>query len=331
MESQRRKILDRIIFRAVFVLINLYAAFIIAYLILRILTTGHFWPIEIINVFIQWFLILGIMLIPVAIISKRRITIAMLAVCLVLFIGLYGDRFLPTVYSDELVGNEETDHFSVMTYNISRYPSVDDFADVIIQSNADIVGVQEFGDSQRLGLEGGLKKLYPYQVLYGSGLGGIGILSRYPIIEDKLFELEGRNPYLEARVQINDRAIRLLVIHPLIAFGPGGPEAPVRRDLRILTDMAVEEKPTIIMGDFNKTDQNEEYRFFIEKGLIDTYREVGWGMGHTYQRRTKSGKWPIALYRIDFILVTDDLVPIRSWVGEDGGSDHHPIITELSW
>ena len=81
------------------------------------------------------------------------------------------------------------------------------------------------------------------------------------------------------------------------------------------------------MGDFNQTDQNNNYKILVDADLKDAFREAGWGFG---------GTWPASglgmirnLIRIDFIWHTDHFQAIRAWVGDGAGSDHSSLFAEL--
>ncbi|MEA3341352.1 MAG: endonuclease/exonuclease/phosphatase family protein [Chloroflexota bacterium] len=67
--------------------------------------------------------------------------------------------------------------------------------------------------------------------------------------------------------------------------------------------------------------------------LVDSFREAGWGLGHTFPA-TGGRVWniphPGRLVRIDHIFHSDDWQAEAAWVGEwDGASDHRPVIARL--
>lgn len=84
---------------------------------------------------------------------------------------------------------------------------------------------------------------------------------------------------------------------------------------------AGESLPTIIAGDFNLPIESAIYRRYWS-GYRDAFSQTGLGVGYTkYSRRIGA--------RIDHILSSADVVPIRSFVGKDVGSDHRPLIADL--
>ena len=98
------------------------------------------------------------------------------------------------------------------------------------------------------------------------------------------------------------------------------------------------ETPLIVTADLNATDQNHAYHIVTDQ-LNDAWREVGWGLGHTFPggqiptmpRLTISGTpWPQWLARIDYIFFSDDWQAVAAHTGLwDGFSDHRPVIAIL--
>jgi hypothetical protein len=76
--------------------------------------------------------------------------------------------------------------------------------------------------------------------------------------------------------------------------------------------------------DCNMTSASETYAH-LETFLNDSFREAGWGFGHTLY----SSSFLALSSRIDYVWHSNDFVAIRSAPGRDGGSDHVPIVTEL--
>jgi endonuclease/exonuclease/phosphatase family metal-dependent hydrolase len=81
--------------------------------------------------------------------------------------------------------------------------------------------------------------------------------------------------------------------------------------------------PVIVCGDFNDTPNSYVYRT-VSRGLSDSFKESGQGLGHTF-----AGAIPFL--RIDYILsdpgfksIACEVIRERRW------SDHYPVITKLS-
>ena len=82
--------------------------------------------------------------------------------------------------------------------------------------------------------------------------------------------------------------------------------------------------PVIVAGDFNSVPWSYAY-WHISSGLHDAWRELHWGYGATCEHRGFG-------VRIDYILCSDPLVPVKSEVVKQAsGSDHRPVTATLTW
>jgi endonuclease/exonuclease/phosphatase (EEP) superfamily protein YafD len=81
--------------------------------------------------------------------------------------------------------------------------------------------------------------------------------------------------------------------------------------------------PVLIAGDFNMPVESAIYRRFWSP-YTDAFSSVGLGFGYT-----KFTRWFGA--RIDHILAGPGWRPQRCWVGPNVGSDHRPVIADLTW
>ncbi len=108
----------------------------------------------------------------------------------------------------------------------------------------------------------------------------------------------------------------------------------------ILRRATQDEGAVIIAGDFNMTDQADDYRRLVQQ-YSDTYREVGWGLGLTFPDCSYACAVPVnasllklvgrPLARIDFIFHSADLQPLSARVWPtSGGSDHRPVVVEFA-
>jgi endonuclease/exonuclease/phosphatase (EEP) superfamily protein YafD len=103
--------------------------------------------------------------------------------------------------------------------------------------------------------------------------------------------------------------------------------------------VATRPEPLIALGDFNTTDQSVAY-MTMASALVDSWREAGWGPGHTFPGAESSGssrhriagilvpKW---LIRIDYIFHSPHLRAVGAWIGPwDEVSDHRPVVVRLA-
>ncbi|MDH3604107.1 MAG: endonuclease/exonuclease/phosphatase family protein, partial [Candidatus Tectomicrobia bacterium] len=104
---------------------------------------------------------------------------------------------------------------------------------------------------------------------------------------------------------------------------------------RLLIEVASQDKPVVVVGDFNSPPQSEVYARLSAR-LVDGHRTAGWGFGHTFPMHGKDigGLFPklLPFMRLDMIFHTPELVALHSRVGTcHGDSDHLPVITALAW
>jgi endonuclease/exonuclease/phosphatase family metal-dependent hydrolase len=215
---------------------------------------------------------------------------------------------------------------------------------VIRDSGADLIGFQELSDAQGEAIAHELGKEYPHQVLYPGGFAGKAVLSRYPIIDSEQLHLSTVRPDLQAKIDLDGSEITFIVAHP-------PPPRPHWKGLKFdrqtweqiisLANLAVNQPPAILLGDFNLADWWGEYAYLRSAGLKDAFRVAGSDPGHTLP--TRIGPWKrllalnrllrglplVPMLRVDYIWYTEPLHCQQAWVGEDTGSDHLPVLAKL--
>lgn len=195
-------------------------------------------------------------------------------------------------------------------------------------SQADLIGLAELTSAQADSMSR-LKDRYPYQYLYGAGIPGKGILSRSPLRDVELLEFQPARPDLRAYTMLDTeegmQELQIVVAHP-----PPQRTHLRNEQLKALLALAMNGKPTLLMGDFNMVQSQAVYRSYRAAGLLDAFREAGTGRGFTFPTR-RGGFRLRPVVRIDFIWHTKHLRTRRAWVGADYGSDHLPIFAELTW
>ena len=83
------------------------------------------------------------------------------------------------------------------------------------------------------------------------------------------------------------------------------------------------EGPTVIVGDFNLTDDSAIYRRYWSR-YRDAFATAGLGWGYTkFTRRIG--------VRIDHVLAGPGWQFRNCWVGPDVGSDHRPVLADVFW
>lgn len=229
--------------------------------------------------------------------------------------------------------------FTVMSYNVGNgLARPDRLVGALCRSGADIIGLQELTLPQAEILSAQLKDHYPYQSLHGAGIPGKGVLSRYPIRISMLMDVHPHRPDLLAVLDVEERELQLIVAHP----PPPRPHyrgmrrAPVRHTVAArqqfdrFVELTESGHTTILLGDFNMRDSHEEYELLVSAGLQDAFRSVNQHHLRTYPLRR--GRVPLRpVFRLDYIWHSPNLRVTDARVGEDAGSDHLPVLADLTW
>ncbi|MCX6646385.1 MAG: endonuclease/exonuclease/phosphatase family protein [bacterium] len=174
--------------------------------------------------------------------------------------------------------------------------------------------------------------MYPYRALYPADVAGTGIISKFPISNEDFFLLTpGYLYHTMATVDIDGTPLTIISAHPPPPFSISEFQYKSSRyeEISKLIAMIPVGQPTLIMGDFNMTDQTLVYRLLVEAGLRDTWRETGWGLGYTWPLRLRGISLPFPVMRIDLIWHTNDFQAVSAWVGPKTESDHLPVIADL--
>jgi len=196
---------------------------------------------------------------------------------------------------------------------------------LVEHDHADLLVVAELTQSfdRRLRRAGLLRRLPHTALSKGSGAGGGGIYSRFP-----LTRLPGERPGVfrmpRARIELpRDRAIRVVAVHPL----------PPRRDTTERWSRGLRSLPTsgagqlwVLAGDFNSTLDQVEMRRVVDRGYRDAGEVTGDGLEPT---------WPVVVHHlppitIDHVLADRRIRILAFDVEALPGSDHRALYVRLA-
>jgi endonuclease/exonuclease/phosphatase (EEP) superfamily protein YafD len=195
----------------------------------------------------------------------------------------------------------------------------------IQQSDPDVAFFSEVTPAWAAALEP-LKARMPYFVVRErTDNFGLAVYSKHPIIEQILVPstlLEVA--ILQLTLGIDGNQVVFVGMHPM---APLCPAYARDRDAGIKQQaarMRHETRPLIVAGDFNATPWSHAMTPLIELGLRDTM--LGRGFSATWQRRI-----PLFAIPIDQILLRGPIRIRGRWTGPDLGSDHRPVMADLTW
>ena len=216
----------------------------------------------------------------------------------------------------------------IMSFNVLGHNSnKDEVLGLMHEADPDVIMVLEYTEHWHRRLRS-LKAKYPHQLLQPRWHGfGLGVFSKYPLSDSKVVQLTRKlvdNPSLITHVNFGGTTIRLCGLHVL------SPTNSYRLDLRneqfgeVANELIGDEVPTVVMGDFNSVTWSPFVQDFMSK---TGYRDSRKGFGY-------QASWPADFVflgiPIDHALVSEDICVHSRSVGGTAGSDHVPIIFEVS-
>ncbi|WP_413758122.1 endonuclease/exonuclease/phosphatase family protein [Streptomyces sp. MMBL 11-3] len=232
----------------------------------------------------------------------------------------------------------------VLTANVEFGGATDGLVEAVTKQRPDLVFVQECERScaERLeqafgkrpenedgkdgkGGEQDRKVVYPYrQAVEGTGSEGSVILSRHPLEAAKGIPATMGMP--GAVADVDGYGIRLQLAHPM-------PPLPShlgtwRRELSALRDYAAAnvDRPAIVAGDFNATQDHAAFRRILDTGFMDGARLTG---------DTRTPTWPSLTApalgaQIDHVLVSRGFTAHRTRFLDLDGTDHRALVVDLT-
>lgn len=241
-----------------------------------------------------------------------------------LFLSLINAVQIISLYVPEPAAkNEGGRQFKFLQMNIwgGKNKEIKSVIALIERENAEVVGISELTNETWSKL-GPKLKTYPYQVVQSS-YGGIGLFSKFPIVDGKLERFGTmKRPRVVARLQIQNRPVKIVFAHPIIPMRKIG-----FRDaefVQLARDINSATEPAILAGDLNCTPWS--YKFY-ELMKITNLKDSEKGFGY---QPSWSTFHKIPMFCIDHLLATKEISVLQRYSGPYVGSDHLPVITVLS-
>lgn len=157
------------------------------------------------------------------------------------------------------------------------------------------------------------------------GTHGVMLLVRSGLDVTGVDVVVGRHPTVAVTVNVDGRALLIYSLHTVIPLYPGGTRiADAQIDVAAQT-VVDHGGPAVVVGDLNATRWSPVYRRLMDQVEL---RDAADGSGLT-------GTWPTRLWftgriGIDHVLVTPEVCSFNRRLGPDNGSDHLPIVIDLS-
>ena len=219
----------------------------------------------------------------------------------------------------------------LVSFNVGA--GVASFAEIVAlmrSENADVVALQELTSDQEHAFANELLALYPYRDLHGLGIEGLGLFSKFPILESELFRLRSRRPYQRALLDVHGERTTIFNVHPGLLRLLCAPWSPDSEDFAQLASSVKQRSPAMLIGDLNATENMDLCVLLKAAGLHDAFRAAGDGFGFTFPVLGKYRGLPIPpAVRIDYVWHSDAYFCREARVLAAAGSDHLPICVVL--
>ncbi len=312
-----------------------YAAFIVLWLLSRAWLFDRAWPPALLNTIAEYLFIPLPVQLLLGLWARQR-SFLLLGLPTLAFLLLFGELFLPSF--TEPAPTRSGSPITAMSFNV-LYTNQD--YDAIVSSiqaaSPDVIGFQELTPASGRAIAGELEADYPFGTLQNLEEGrSAGLLSRFPLETAEWFSLPPRDISLHTTILMDGRRVHVFVVHlspnnfftaqaselvSLVKERYGRRAAEVNR---LEAEVDALQEPVLLLCDCNMTDTSEAYAH-LRRFLRDSFREVGWGMGHTLH----PPQLPIPVQRIDYVWHSAEFIALDAFVGQEGSSDHLPMVAKL--
>lgn len=318
------RFLGRLIIAAVWVL----AVGLAAWNFLRIYPGDRWLLVRLGNYFAPWLFMATALALVVALLVRRPWLTRVVLLLTLIFIARYWPLLVPR--PPLLSAGNDASELQVMTFNVNyANRNASDIAELIRAESPDVIAMQELVPDLANSLQAELESEYPY-FLYDSSQGLTGLISRYPLRAQPILPVLKHNQ--RASVETPGGTVTVWSVHLATALSQYGWEWQRAMAAAIAQEAAQEAGPLILLGDFNTTDQTENYRLVADQ-LTDVHWSAGRGFGFTWPDLRRYGADTAILgpvVRIDHIFVSEHFTPEEIHVIPSGyGSDHQPVVATL--
>ena len=216
----------------------------------------------------------------------------------------------------------------LMSFNtLATNTDFDSTIDEIREHDPDIVAVIEYANMWHVALDA-LNESYPHQHRDPRWHGyGIAIFSKFPLesaVSIPLTEEEIDNPAASVSFEVDGQRVRLMAVHVMSPINRYRLELRNRQFEEIADHLNAESSPVILVGDMNCTPSSMYLANLIEEAKLRDSRK-GFGIQASWPTFA-----PTLAVPIDHILVSETVHIHDRFIGEAGGSDHWPVIVDLS-
>jgi endonuclease/exonuclease/phosphatase (EEP) superfamily protein YafD len=320
----------------------LYAAAVVAIGLQNAVGPERWWWAGI-NMFLPQFLwaIPGLILLPLTIWRARAWTWVPLGAMTYVALSLMGFCWANPARA-------EGTPLRVMTYNVQLWQrgTIGAILAEIRRADPDILCLQDAYGATRGRVGEYLKSRHV------ASFGQYVIASRFPVVVSVPGDISyrgERHTYLRAQIDVRGQIVTIVSAHfvtPRDALGTLRAaslwETGVSLTKQNLSDRIIQARalandlreidgPIIVAGDLNAPPSSLVTRTLTDLGLVDAFSVSGRGYGYTFGHTLNIGLLGgYSFLRLDRILVSRHVKLSRTWVGGSHGSDHRPVIAQVT-
>lgn len=284
---------------------------------------GVAWPFDLFAHFRVQYAALFVLLAVVLLILRRwLVAFAALAGLAVSAVPLVD--YLTDASSDTATAATNAPTFRLLSFNVwFRNPDMARTAAYIEESRADAVVLLELTPSQAETLRP-LLPSYPNYYIEPSRMGA-AVFTKWPVIDAGSLPL-AKGGAIAARVRVDWQGspMTVLGVHLNWPLGPRNSQYRNEELAGVVAFSKQQREPLIVAGDFNLTPWSQYFSGALEEsGLQDS--ALGFGLARSWPSQFA----PLGM-RIDHCLSSREWQSVHFEVGPSLGSDHLPIVADLS-
>ena len=301
--------------------------------LLSAFTLGSFlgrlhWSLDLFSHFhLQYAALLALCLVALLLLRANLFALLLLP-ALLANLYLLAPFFLPVSPPTAETATESTEPntLSVMALNVymdnENYGAISDY---LREERADVVMLSENKPALMRALSETVGDLYPH--IYDEstrGTYGLALLSRYPLEEAQSVPLGGRGRRILEVTLAEPTPVTFFGVHPLPPLGSRWAERR-NNEIEAIGNLIQETtNPVILLGDFNASPWSHPIRHLTQNTAL-RFANLGFGVRPTWSYRS-----PLLSAPIDHIFVSPSWQVTRYEVGREVGSDHLPVVAELT-
>jgi vancomycin resistance protein VanJ len=213
----------------------------------------------------------------------------------------------------------------------ARNPTPERIVKELAAADADVLALQEYTPRLHALIAPRLSRSHPHRLCEPrQDCFGVAVFSRFPLLAARSDLRLGpvANPQMRVEIETGTRRIALYNVHLLPPTSLDSVRITGREFTDLLDHLRREELPALVCGDFNFTADSAQADALRAAGWRDGLDQAGWGPKWTWPALGPL-RWAPGL-RIDHIYVRDGLRATSAWTGVGSGSDHRPVVVELT-